>query len=348
MLKGTPVGSALCVSACNFDGVESFLVFGAGGQDGLILSRRLAVRGEDVTCLAGNVTSKIAIERYAPNARVEVVDIRDQEAVMKVVAKVKPTRVFNFAAISSVASSWSHPRESLDVNLLGVANIVTAIKANRDWDVKFFQSSSSEVFATSASPLHEGSPRLPRSPYGIGKHAADRLVEQYRENDGLFAASGIFFNHESPLRQQSFLTRHVSRGVAEIAAGIRDTIPLGNIDAVRDWGYAPDYVSAAELILDAPSPADYVVSSGTLHSVRDVLDVAFSSVGIADWGVHIETEEGRFRPADVNGAVGDSTRAQRELGWGQTRTFAETIAEMVSHDVDLIAQGVESLWVEDL
>ena len=341
------MGSALWVGTCNFVSVESFLVFGAGGQDGLILSRRLAMRGEEVTCLAGNFTSKITIERYAPNARVEVVDIRDHEAVTNVVAKVKPTRIFNFAAISSVASSWSQPRESLDVNLLGVANIVTAIKSNRCWDVRFFQSSTSEVFDKSESPLHEASPRRPRSPYGIGKNAADNLLELCRESDGFFAASGIFFNHESPLRQPTFLTRHISKGVAEIAAGLRDTIPLGNIDAVRDWGYAPDYVSAAELILDAPSPADYVVSTGNLHSVRDVLDVAFSVVGIKDWEAHVVTDVARLRPADENGAVGNSEKAQLDLGWAPTGTFAETIIAMVEHDVTQIAQGGETLWVED-
>jgi len=326
--------------------VESFVIFGAGGQDGLILSRRLSLLGENVTCVVGSDQSRHTVERYAPGARVVVGDIRDEHDVRETLAAVKPTRVFNFAAVSSVALSWSHPGNSLDVNLVGVANILGALRSTGVEDVRFFQSSSSEVFDKSPSPLNEVSPRQPRSPYAIGKNAADQLVAQFREHEGLFATTGIFFSHESPLRTTAFLSRHVSRAVAEIAAGARDRIQLGNIDAVRDWGYAPDYVTAAELAMSAPTPADYVISSGEPHSVRDILDVAFTAVGISEWEHRVEIDPTRLRPADDSIAVGDSTKIRRELGWRPTLAFTEIITRMVEHDVKQVTAGVKSIWSE--
>jgi GDPmannose 4,6-dehydratase len=237
--------------------------------------------------------------------------------------EARPDEVYNLAALSSVARSWSQARDVMEVNALAVVDLLEAVRAQGAVDsreIRFYQASSSEMFGTPVvSPQTEETAFHPRSPYGVAKSAAHLLTLNYRESYGMFACSGILYNHESPLREPHFVTRKISKGVAAIAQGKADRLELGTLDVARDWGWAADYVRAMWLMLQHDEPGDYIVSSGQSHTLREFLSVAFSFVGIDDWEPYVVTDPALVRPAEVMGLVGDATKARKVLGWQPTR-----------------------------
>jgi GDPmannose 4,6-dehydratase len=246
--------------------------------------------------------------------------------------------VYNLAAFSSVARSWGQAREVMEVNSLAVVDLLEAVRAQNaasDQAIRFYQASSSEMFGTPAvSPQTEETAFHPRSPYGVAKSAAHLLTLNYRESYGMFACSGILYNHESPLREPHFVTRKITQGVAAIAKGEADHLELGTLDVARDWGWAPDYVRAMWLMLQHDEPGDYIVASGQSHTLREFLSVAFACVGIDDWSTYVVTDPALVRPAEVMGLVGDASKAQKVLGWQPTVPFEEIVEHMVRHDLE--------------
>jgi GDPmannose 4,6-dehydratase len=248
-----------------------------------------------------------------------------------------PDEVYNLAAFSSVARSWAQAHEVVETNTLAVVGLLEEVRAHQESSghlVRFYQASSSEMFGSpTESPQTELTAVHPRSPYGVAKSAAHYMTVNYRESYGMFACSGILYNHESPLREPHFVTRKISMGVAAMATGQADRLQLGTIDVSRDWGYAPDYVRAMWLMLQHDQPGDYVVASGRSRTLREFLTIAFSCVGIDDWSDLVVSDDTLKRPAEVVGLVGDASKARSTLGWAPTKDFTGIVAEMVEHDL---------------
>jgi GDPmannose 4,6-dehydratase len=247
--------------------------------------------------------------------------------------------VYNLGAISFVALSWKQANLTGQITGMGVLNMLEAIRIFRrgDWsDVRFYQASSSEMFGRVREiPQTEATPFHPRSPYGSAKAFGHHTTVNYRESYGAFACSGILFNHTSPRRGEEFVTRKISKAAARISLGLQSSISLGNLESKRDWGYAPDYVRAMHAMLQQPEPDDYVIASGSTYSIGDLLDVAFSAVGIADWSPYVKIDERFMRPAEVDLLIGDSSKAQDKLGWNHTLDFQEIIGTIVRSELEL-------------
>jgi GDPmannose 4,6-dehydratase len=314
------------------------LVTGASGQDGILLAELLAREGFTVWALVRQGAARVELlQARVPSVKVLYGDLRDREAVCAALRTAEPDQVYNLAAFSSVARSWEHAREVMEINTLAVVTLLDEIRAMRKAtgrDIRFYQASSSEMFGSpSVSPQTEQTTFHPRSPYGVAKSAAHFLTMNYRESYGLFACSGILYNHESPLREPHFVTRKITAGVAAIAQGRADRLELGTLDVSRDWGWAPDYVLAMWLMLQHDLPGDYIVATGRSRTLQDFLTAAFSCIGVDDWSGHVVTDEGLLRPAEVVGLVGDASKARVELGWEPTVGFEEIVARMVRHDL---------------
>ncbi len=318
------------------------LITGITGQDGLYLGEFLAAKGYDVYGLVrGQSNPKIAtVERIIPiipSAQLIEGDLTDLPSLISAMELAQPDEVYNLGAISFVSLSWKQAELTGEITGLGVLRVLEALRihtANRMDQVRFYQASSSEMFGKAReTPQVETTPFHPRSPYGVAKTFGHYITVNYRESYGAFACSGILFNHESERRGVEFVTRKISRGVARIALGLQDTISLGTLDSRRDWGFAGDYVEAMWLMLQQEQPDDYVVATGESHSVRDVLDLAFAHVGVADWSPHVVSEERLLRPAEVDHLVGDATRARQRLGWKPQVTFEQLIRDMVDADL---------------
>ena len=315
------------------------LITGITGQDGLYLGEFLAAKGYDVYGLVrGQSNPKVAtVERIIPSAQLIEGDLTDLPSLISAMELAQPDEVYNLGAISFVSLSWKQAELTGEITGLGVLRVLEALRihtANRMDQVRFYQASSSEMFGKAReTPQVETTPFHPRSPYGVAKTFGHYITVNYRESYGAFACSGILFNHESERRGVEFVTRKISRGVARIALGLQDTISLGTLDSRRDWGFAGDYVEAMWLMLQQDQPGDYVVATGESHSVRDVLDLAFAHVGVADWSPHVVSEERLLRPAEVDHLVGDATRARQRLGWKPQVTFEQLIRDMVDADL---------------
>ena len=315
------------------------LITGITGQDGLYLGEFLAAKGYDVYGLVrGQSNPKIAtVERIIPSAQLIEGDLTDLPSLISAMELAQPDEVYNLGAISFVSLSWKQAELTGEITGLGVLRVLEALRihtANRMDQVRFYQASSSEMFGKAReTPQVETTPFHPRSPYGVAKTFGHYITVNYRESYGAFACSGILFNHESERRGVEFVTRKISRGVARIALGLQDTISLGTLDSRRDWGFAGDYVEAMWLMLQQDEPDDYVVATGESHSVRDVLDLAFAHVGVADWSPHVVSEERLLRPAEVDHLVGDATRARQRLGWKPQVAFEQLIHDMVDADL---------------
>ncbi|GAA5147677.1 GDP-mannose 4,6-dehydratase [Nocardioides marinquilinus] len=311
-------------------------VTGVGGQDGGYLAEALLARGDDVHALV------LHAERDAPlpdGVQRHVGDVTDVEATRRLLLDLAPDEVYNLAAISSVAHSWEWPDLAALVNgTAAVALLESAHQLQRTGHaVRFVQASSAEVFGQpDTSPQDESTPVRPVNPYGAAKAYAHLMTGVYRHR-GLHASSLVLYNHESPRRPAHFVTRKITRGVAEIATGRRDRLWLGNLDARRDWGWAPDYVAAMVAAAGAEAPDDYVVATGEAHAVRDLVATAFAHVGIDDWEPLVAVDPDLIRPADAALLVGDASRARERLGWRPTATFEQVVARMV--DADLGADG---------
>ena len=286
------------------------IVTGSGGQDGSYLTELLRGRGYEV----------VGIDRGG-------VDLTVRAEVEALLREVAPHEIYNLASPSFVPAAWERPDEVLAVGALAVGVLLAAIERT-DPAIRFFQASSAEVFGMPAEvPQTEATPYRPRSPYGAAKACADSLVASYREQLGLHASSGILFNHESPRRAPHFLPAKVAHGVAAIVAGRERELVLGNLEARRDWGYAPDYVEAMWRIVQHDEPGDFVVATGESHTVRELVELAFSRVGL-DWREHVRVDESLVR-ADERMLVGDATKARTLLGWSPTVDFEELVGILV-------------------
>lgn len=317
--------------------MPSALVTGASGQDGSYLVERLLGEGWQVAALVRDSDSTLP-EGVVPFRG----DLAEPERLAGIVAEASPDTIFHLAGISSVALSWKQPVMTAQVTGVAVSALLEAAHRLQDdagRPVRFVQASSSEIFgAADQIPQTEATPIRPISPYGAAKAFAHHLVGVYRGR-GLHASTAILYNHESPRRPDTFVTRKITAGVAAIAAGRADELSLGNLDVKRDWGWAPDYVDAMLRMAAADRADDYVIATGVAHTVRDFVAAAFSAAGIADWQ-HLVTLDPRFaRPVDAPEMRGDATRAATALGWRPTVGFDELVARMYEHDARLLAEA---------
>jgi GDPmannose 4,6-dehydratase len=335
------------------------LITGITGQDGSYLAEHLLGLGYEVFGLVrGQANPRVRqLKQLLTDVRLVRGDLLDQGSLISAVERVQPDEVYNLAAISYVPMSWQQAELTGEVTGLGVLRVLEAIRvccgisASRTpgrGQIRFYQASSSEMFGqVRESPQTEQTPFHPRSPYGVAKTYGHFLTQNYRESYGMFAVSGILFNHESPRRGAEFLPRKVSLGVAKIKLGYERQLRLGNLGASRDWGFAGDYVRAMQLMLAQDKPADYVVGTGIMYSVEQLVDMAFRSVGI-DWHDHVVTDAAFVRPAEVDRLCADPTKAKLELGWEPKMALEELVSIMVEADLELLANGdVEEAFSAD-
>lgn len=314
------------------------LITGITGQDGAYLAKFLLEKGYTVFGLVRRLSTPNywRLEELGVKDQVEYLDgdLIDQDSLNNAVKQSQPDEVYNLAAQSFVATSWKQPVLTSEVDALGVIRILNAV---RDFapSAKFYQASSSEMYGNSSGSgvKDEGTPLHPTSPYAIAKLFGHWITVNYRESYGMFACSGILFNHESPLRGIEFVTRKITDGVARIKLGLADSLHLGNLDAMRDWGFAGDYVEAMWLMLQQEKPDNYVVSTGETHSVREFCQEAFSVAGIEDWEKYVITNERYMRPSELHVLQGGSDKAARMLGWKPTVGFKELVKMMVEADL---------------
>lgn len=320
------------------------LITGAAGQDGTILATMLARQGAHVTGLIKPGTEYQRLLRYVPEIDIVEVDLSEESALRQLIRDVEPSHVWNLGGFSSAAESWHHQDEVQRINVDAVAALLSAA-IELPQPARLFQASSSHIFeGTDRSPQTEDFELTPHSPYAKSKAAALQLVRSYRESKGLFAVSGILYNHESPLRGENFVTRKISKAAAKIAAGQQDILELGDIEVARDWGWAPDYVRAMVLMLEADTPRDFVLATGISHRLSFFIQKAFAAAGITNWREHVVTSPSD-RPVDTNKMVGDSRAAHLELGWRHTVDFDSIAERMVRHDIELL-DDPEALWVD--
>jgi GDPmannose 4,6-dehydratase len=318
------------------------LITGITGQDGSYLAELLLSRGYRVVGMTRR-SSTDSYERIAHiRDRIELIqgDLLDQASLVEALQRAEPTEVYNLAAQSFVPTSWNQPVLTGEFTALGVTRLLESIR-QVDPSIRFYQASSSEMFGKVREvPQNESTPFYPRSPYGVAKAYGHSITVNYRESYGIFAVSGILFNHESPRRGLEFVTRKVSDGAARISLGLASELSLGNLDAERDWGFAGDYVRAMWLMMQRDEPGDYVVASGVGHSVRDLCRVAFERVGL-DYEQHVVTDPAFIRPAEVDHLLGDASKARSELGWAPEVGFGEMVAMMVDTDVARLKAQME-------
>jgi GDPmannose 4,6-dehydratase len=315
------------------------LLTGITGQDGLYLSELLLDKGYRVYGLIRGQNNPKAdlVRATVPDVRLLTGDLTDLSSLVNAVNAAHPDEVYNLGGISFVAYSWEHAHLTAEVTGKGVLNMLEAIRLVVGEDVRrvrFYQASSSEMFGKAqAVPQTESTLLWPRSPYGVAKVFGHYMTINYRESYGMYACSGILFNHESPRRGPEFVTRKVSQAVARISLGLQDQLSLGNLDAQRDWGFAGDYVDAMWRMLQQDEADDYVVATGETHPIHELLDVAFRHVGIDDWGRFVVQDPRFLRPAEVDLLIGDATKAREKLGWRPTIDFEQLVTMMVDHDL---------------
>ncbi len=314
--------------------MKTALITGVTGQDGSYLAELLLDKGYRVVGVVRR-TSHDSYERIQHLVgRMEIVpaDLLDQHSLQSVIKESQPDEVYNLAAQSFVPTSWSQPVLTGEFTALGVTRILDAIRHVKP-DARFYQASSSEMFGkVRETPQRETTPFYPRSPYGVAKVYGHYITVNYRESYGMFAVSGILFNHESPRRGLEFVTRKISDGVARIKLGLADSLALGNLDAKRDWGFAGDYVDAMWRMQQQQEPTDYVVGTGVHHSVRNCCEVAFAHVGL-DWKKYVKHDARFDRPAEVETLLANPSKAKAELGWCPTASFEQLMQMMVDADL---------------
>jgi GDPmannose 4,6-dehydratase len=316
--------------------MKSALVTGITGQDGTYLAEHLLAQGYDVYGLVHgqNNPRLTTVERMVPGIEFVEGDLLDQSSLIAALETCQPNEVYNLGAISFVGLSFKQAALTGEVTGLGVTRMLDAIRTVNA-GIKFYQASSSEMFGkVRETPQTEQTPFHPRSPYGVAKVYGHYITVNYRESYGIYACSGILFNHESPRRGLEFVTRKITNGVAKIKLGLQKQLALGNLDAQRDWGFAGDYVRAMHLMMQQDEADDYVIATGETHSVREFLELAFGHVGLK-WEDHVVSDPRFMRPAEVDLLIGDPTKARTQLGWAPTVSFAELVAMMVENDMRL-------------
>jgi len=317
------------------------LITGITGQDGSYLADFLLTQGYRVVGMVRRSSTENfeRIEHLRGKVEICQADLLDQLSLINLLRVVRPQEVYNLASMSFVPTSFEQPVLTAEFTALGVTRMLEAVRL-LDRKIRFYQASSSEMFGKAQEvPQTERTPFHPRSPYGVAKVYGHWITVNYRESYGLFACSGILFNHESPRRGKEFVTRKVTDGAARIKRGRLDKLALGNLEARRDWGYAGDYVEAMWRMLQQPAPDDYVIATGETHSVQELCEVAFARVGL-DWEKHVVVDPKLVRPAEVDLLQGDASKAKRVLGWQPRVTFQQLIEMMV--DADLARYGART------
>jgi GDPmannose 4,6-dehydratase len=315
------------------------LITGINGMDGSHLADFLLEKGYKVYGVERRSSSKNRTNSSHLEDRVTFLqgDLTDQNSLLRCLKESNPDEIYNLAAQSFVGESWNTPEHTSEVTALGVLRILEAVREYNP-KIKFYQASSSEMFGRMVeNPANENTPFYPRSPYGVAKLYGHWITKNYRESYGMFACSGILFNHESERRGIEFVTRKISDGVARIKLGLADSITLGNLEAKRDWGYAPDYVEAMWLMLQQDIADDYVIATGSTWTIRQLLDTAFQHVGITNWENYIKQDPRYLRPAEVDVLRGDSTKALLKLNWKPKTSFEDLVKKMVENDIKLLS-----------
>ena len=310
------------------------IITGITGQDGSYLAELLLDKGYHVVGVVrrSSAPNVSRIEHLLDRIELRPADLLDQLSLIRLIEAVHPDELYNLAAMSFVPASWDQPMLTGEFNAQGVTRVLEAIRTV-DSRIRLYQASSSEMFGKVREvPQTELTPFYPRSPYGVSKVYGHYITVNYRESYGLFACSGILFNHESPRRGLEFVTRKVTYGVARIKLGLARTLSLGTLDAHRDWGFAGDYVRAMWLMLQQPEADDYVVATGVAHSVRDLVTTAFGHAGL-NWEDHVRLDPALLRPAEVEHLIGDATKARMQLGWSPDVDFRGLIGMMVDADI---------------
>jgi GDPmannose 4,6-dehydratase len=314
---------------------KTALVTGITGQDGSYLAELLLSKGYRVVGMTRRTSTEVheRIEHIVGDVEIVSGDLLDQSSITSIVNEVRPNEIYNLAAQSFVPASWTQPVLTGEFTALGVTRVLEAIR-HVDPTIRFYQASSSEMFGnTPESPQNETTTFYPRSPYGVAKVYGHWITVNYRESYGLYACSGICFNHESPRRGKEFVTRKISDGVARIKLGLAKELRLGNLDAHRDWGYAGDYVRAMWLMLQPEAADDYVIATGRTHSVRDFVRIAFEVAGLGSFEPYVVIDPRFVRPAEVDRLIGDASKARRVLGWAPEVSFEQLVAMMVESDI---------------
>ena len=323
--------------------MKTGLITGVNGMDGSHLADLLLEKGYKVYGMERRTSTPNRTNTGHLNGKITFItgDLMDQNSLLRWLKKSQPDEVYNLGAQSFVGESWNTPDQTSDVNGLGVLRILEAIRESGIKGVRFYQASTSEMFGRMVeNPAKESTPFYPRSPYGVAKLYGHRITKNYRESYDMFACSGILFNHESERRGIEFVTRKITDGVARIYLGLQDKIMLGNLEAKRDWGYAPDYCEAMWLMLQQDTPNDYVIATGETHSIKEFLNYAFKHIGISNWSGYVGQDPRFMRPAEVAVLRGDSTKAQTELGWKPKTSFHELVNQMVSNDIKILERNV--------
>lgn len=326
---------------------KTALITGITGQDGSYLAEFLLQQGYRVVGMVRRSSTETfeRIDHFRPflegSLEIRQADLLDQLSLIRIIQDVAPDEVYNLAAQSFVPTSFEQPVLTAEFTAIGVTRILEAIRLV-DHKIRFYQASSSEMFGkVRESPQTEETPFYPRSPYGVAKVYGHWITVNYRESYDIYAVSGILFNHESPRRGREFVTRKVTEGAARIKLGLAEQLALGNLEAQRDWGWAPDYVRAMWLMLQQETPQDFVISTGQTQTVRRLVEVAFGHLGL-DWEKHVVIDERFYRPAEVDLLVGDPSRARESLGWEPTVSFETMIQRMVDADLALLQRAMES------
>ena len=323
------------------------IITGITGQDGSYLAELLLEKGYEVIGIVRRLSAPNhwRIAHLLDRIELRPADLLDQLSLIRIVDDVRPHELYNLAAMSFVPASWDQPMLTGEYNAQGVTRVLEALR-QVDTSIRYYQASSSEMFGkVRETPQNELTPFYPRSPYGVSKVFAHYITVNYRESYDLFAVSGLLFNHESPRRGLEFVTRKVSDGVARIKLGMASSLALGNLDAHRDWGFAGDYVRAMWLMLQREQPHDYVIATGVSRSVRDLIETAFSHVGL-NWQDYVRTDQAFLRPAEVEHLVGDSAKAQRELDWTPSVDFHALVRMMVDADVKRLGAAAGGVATE--
>ena len=323
--------------------MKKALITGVTGQDGSYLAELLLAKGYEVHGLIRRASSfnterLEGIYRDPHEAGVHFLmhygDLSDSGSLVNLIRDLEPDEIYHLGAQSHVKVSFDIPEYTADATGMGTIRMLEAIRAS-GVETRFYQASSSEMFGAAPPPQSEETPFHPRSPYGVAKVFAYWAAVNYREAYGMFATNGLLFNHESPRRGETFVTRKVTRAVARIKAGLQEKLYLGNLDAKRDWGYAPEYVEAMWMMLQHDQPLDLVIATGEAHSVREFVESAFGHAGL-EWERHVEVDPNYFRPAEVDSLLGDPAKAKRVLGWEPRTSFEELARIMVDADIKLL------------
>lgn len=325
--------------------MKKALITGVTGQDGSYLAEFLLKKGYEVHGVIRRSssfnTSRIEHIYQDPHEQnrklfLHYGDLTDGNTIRRLIYEIQPDEIYNLAAQSHVRVSFDIPEYTANITGVATLRMLEAIKdyeKNTGKKVKFYQASSSEMFGATNPPQHEESPFYPRSPYGVAKVFSYHTTKNYREAHNMFAVNGILFNHESPRRGETFVTRKITRGIARILKGLDKKLYLGNLEAKRDWGYAPEYVEAMWMMLQQEKPEDYVIGTGEAHSIKEFVEAAFKHVGITDWEKYIGIDPKYYRPTEVDHLVADIKKAKTKLGWEPKVKFEELVKIMVEHDL---------------